>query len=102
MNIENSRGISCENPENSEAQIITCGLKAKDTVIFSSINLDEGSVILDLQRSVKNINGETLEPFEKQISVPASARNARKENIDNIDSEDLLLSLAALVFCARV
>jgi hypothetical protein len=91
LNIENSRGI---NYSDKNAQIITCGLKAKDTFVFSSINLDEGTVILELQRSVKNINGATLEPFEKQISVPAAIK---KET-----SEDLILSLAALVFCGRL
>jgi len=93
LNIENSRGIKCSD---KNAQIITCGLKEKDTVIFSSINLDEGGVILDLQRSVKNIDGETIEPFEKQISIPESVKK------ENIESEDLILSLTALVICGRL
>ena len=91
MNIENSRGVNCPG---KNTQIITCGLKQKDTAVFSSINLDEGTVILDLQRSVKNIYGETIEPFEKQIYIPEAVR---KEN-----SEDLILSLTALVFCGRL
>jgi hypothetical protein len=91
LNIENSRSVNCSD---KNAQIITCGLKEKDTAIFSSINLDEGNVILDLQRSVKNIDGVTLEPSEKQIFIPEAVR---KES-----SEDLLLSLTALVFCNRM
>ena len=91
MNIENSRGL---NSPGKNTQIITCGLKQKSTAVFSSINLDEGTVILDLQRSVKNIYGETLEPFEKQIFIPEAVR---KES-----SEDLILSLTALVFCGRL
>jgi len=91
MNIENSKGVSCPG---KNTQIITCGLKQKSTAVFSSINLDEGTVILDMQRSVKNIYGETTEPFEKQIFIPEAVR---KES-----SEDLILSLTALVFCGRL
>lgn len=91
LNIENLRGLNCSD---KNAQIITCGLKEKDTAIFSSINLDEGSVIFDLQRSVKNINGETVEPFEKQIVIPEAVK---KES-----SEDLILSLTALMLCGEI
>ena len=88
LNIENSNGVKSAG---QNTQIITCGLKEKDTVIFSSINLDEGSVILDLQRSVKNIKNETLEPFEEQIDIPESVLNAK--------AEDLILSFTALKLC---
>ena len=87
LNIDNSKNIKL----NKDAQIITCGLKEKDTAIFSSINLDDGNVILDLQRSIKNINGETLEPFEKQIDIPGFAANVK--------TEDLILAFTALMFC---
>ena len=91
LNIDNSGGLKnlAQN-----IQVITCGLKEKDTVIFSSINLDEGSVILDLQRSIKNINGETLEPFEKQIVLPCFALTLK--------AEDLILPLTALTFCGKI
>lgn len=83
---------------NKNMQVITCGLKEKDTAIFSSINLDEGNVILDLQRSIKNINGETVEPFEKQIDIPDFAANF----IKTVKTEDLILALTALTFCGRI
>ena len=91
LNIDNPGGLNCPD---KNAQVITCGLKEKDTVIFSSINLDEGNVILDLQRSIKNIRGETLDPFEKQLSIPDFAMAAK--------AEDLLLSLTALTLCGRM
>ena len=91
LNIENSGGV---NPRNNDIQVITCGLKEKDTVIFSSINLDEQTVILDLQRSIKNIKDEIVEPFEKQINIP--------EFILNEKTEDLILSLTALTCCGRI
>ncbi|MCL2095934.1 MAG: hypothetical protein FWH10_03420 [Oscillospiraceae bacterium] len=91
LNIENSGEIT--GYDKSE-QIITCGLKEKDTFIFSSINIDEGSVILDLQRSMKDIDGEILEPFEKQIIIP--------EEIREESSEDLILSLTVLCYCGRI
>jgi len=94
LNIDNSGKISYSNQSDKNAQIITCGLKEKDTAIFSSINLDEGTVILDLQRSIKNINGETLEPFEKQMDIPDFAAGAK--------TEDLILALTALAFCGRI
>ena len=90
LNIDNSKNIKL----NKNTQSITCGLKEKDTAIFSSINIEEGSVILDLQRSIKNINGETLEPFEKQINVPDFAAGVK--------TEDLILALTALAFCGRI
>jgi len=96
LNIDNSGGLNCLD---KKVQIITCGLKEKDTVIFSSINLDEGSVILDLQRSVKNINGETVEPFEKQINIP---ENIKKEISTIFTAEGLILSLTALMFCGKL
>ena len=90
LNIGNSGNIKF----NKNIQVITCGLKEKDTAIFSSINLDEGNVILDLQRSIKNINGETLEPFEKQIDIPDFAAGVK--------TEDLILAFTALTFCGRI
>jgi len=91
LNIDNSTGVNCSD---KDAQIITCGLKEKDTAIFSSINLDEGNVILDLQRSIKNINGETVDLFEKQIDIPDFALTVK--------TEDLILALTALTFCGMI
>ena len=93
LNTDNSCGLKYLS---QNAQIITCGLKEKDTVIFSSINLDEGNVILDLQRSVKNIKCEMLEPFEKKINIP--------ENIKCriFTAEDLILAFTALMLCGKL
>jgi len=91
LNIDNSGGV---NYSKKGVQIITCGLKEKDTAIFSSINLDESNVILDLQRSIKNIYGETVEPFEKQIDIPNFAASVK--------TEDLILAFTALAFCGRI
>jgi len=93
LNIDNSGGVKYSG---KTVQIITCGLKEKDTVIFSSINLDEGNVILDLQRSVKNINGEAVEPFERQINIPESVKKC------GCTAEDLVLSITALMLCGRL
>ncbi|MCL1857801.1 MAG: hypothetical protein FWF92_01030 [Oscillospiraceae bacterium] len=92
LNIDNSDHIKL----NKNIQVITCGLKEKDTAIFSSINLDEGNVILDLQRSIKNINGETIEPFEKQIDIPDFASNLK------IKTEDMILAFTTLTFCSMI
>jgi len=99
LNIDNPRGVDSldkfnKSGKDGQVQIVTCGLKEKDTVIFSSINLDEGSVILDLQRGVKNINGEPLEPFEKQLDISGSL-------LAN-PAEDLILALTALTLCGRL
>ena len=91
LNIETSGNL---NSRDNDIQIITCGLKEKDTVIFSSINLDEETVILDLQRSVRNIKDEVVEPFKKQINMP--------EFILTEKTEDLILSLTALTFCEKI
>ena len=70
----------------TETQYITCGMSAKDTISFSSIDIDEVSV--SLMREVKRINGEIVEPFE--ISV------CSKNNISNY-SPFCILSAVALI-----
>ena len=104
LNIDNSCAVKSLNKSDKAMQIVTCGLKEKDTAIFSSINFDEGSVILDLQRSIKDINGETLEPFEKQINLSEIIDNIKKEPPKHagFTTEDLILALSALMFCGRV
>lgn len=49
------------------AKTITCGLSGKDTITFSS--RCENKVVLSLQRSLKNIYGQSIEPFEKSINI---------------------------------
>jgi hypothetical protein len=88
-NIEKYRNINFGN-----SQIITCGLREKDTVIFSSIDMDEGSVILDLQRNIINIHEEKIEPFEKKITLDCS--------INSEDTENILLALSVLLYCGRL
>lgn len=79
LNIDNANNL--KNINFADTQIITCGLKEKDTVIFSSIDMDENSVILDLQRSIINIKGKTVEPFEEKITVND---NIKLEKINNV------------------
>ena len=76
--------------------MITCGLKEKDTVIFSSINLDEGNVVLELQRNVKNIENKILEPFEKRIDISEDVRKTV------FSTEELILAVTALMFCEKI
>jgi len=49
----------------SETEYITCGMSSMDTVNFSSIHDQEVSV--SVMRNVKDINGNTVEPFEVSI-----------------------------------
>jgi len=95
-NIDNLRNINF-----ADAQIITCGLKEKDTVIFSSIDIEENSVILDLQRSIINIKGDIVEPFEKKITV--NMCNIFNEAAEMTETnEDLIFALTVLLFCGRL
>ena len=99
-NIDNFRNINF-----ADAQIITCGLKEKDTVIFSSIDIEENSVILDLQRSIINIKNEAVEPFEKKITVnmPDIFNDISKEPAEMTEiNEDLIFALTVLLFCDRL
>lgn len=50
----------------SKTQYITCGMSVKDTISFSSIDIDEVSV--SLMREIKKIDGESIEPFEISVS----------------------------------
>ena len=55
---------------NSKTQYITCGMSAKDTISFSSIDIEEVSV--SLMRELKKVNGETVEPFEISVCSKSS------------------------------
>ena len=53
--------------ENNKTPVITCGMNPKSTVTFSSINND--SILLSLQRTVKGINRTETEPQEIKIKL---------------------------------
>jgi len=76
------------------SQIITCGLHEKDTIIFSSIDADERSVMLELQRNITNIKDKSTEAFEKKIMLECG--------IENGETEDTLFALAILMYCGRL
>jgi hypothetical protein len=92
LNIENID--KCKNIDFGISQIISCGLREKDTVIFSSIDADESSVMLELQRSIINIKEETVEPFEKKIMFECA--------INSGETEEMLLALSVLLYCGRL
>ena len=92
LNIENIDKF--KNIDFGSSQIITCGLREKDTVIFSSIDSDEGSVMLDLQRSIINIKDENIEPFEKKILL--------EWGIESGNTEEILFALTILLYCGRL
>ena len=100
--------LSAENMERlknidfGSSQIITCGLREKDTVIFSSIDLDEGSVMLDLQRSIVNIKGEIVEAFEKKILIGGwiDCENDGEAECELVEA--ILFALAILLYSGRL
>ena len=92
LNIENINKL--KNIDFGASQTITCGLHEKDTVIFSSIDADERSVMLELQRSIINIKGGGVEPFEKKIALECG--------IGSEGTGDALFALAALMYCGRL
>ncbi len=62
--------INVEIPEfikESKAHVITYGLNQKATVTISSIT--ESSILIYLQKSLKNIKGKTIEIGEKMVKV---------------------------------
>lgn len=69
-----------------ETEYITCGMNSKDTISFSSIH--EQEVTVSVMRTIKDINGNTIEPFETTI--------ISKSDISKY-SPFYLLSLVALV-----
>lgn len=92
FNIENIYKL--KNIDLGNSQIITCGLREKDTVIFSSIDADEGSVMLDLQRNIINMKDENIEPFEKKIVLECG--------IESEKTSDILFALTILLYCGRM
>lgn len=69
-----------------ETEYITCGMNSRDTFSFSSIH--EQEVTVSVMRTIKDINGNTIEPFETTI--------ISKSDISKY-SPFYLLSLVALV-----
>ena len=92
LNIENTDKL--ESIDFGISQIITCGLHEKDTIIFSSIDADESSVMLELQRIITDIKDRGIEPFEKKIRL--------EYGLDSEETEDILFALAILMYCGRL
>jgi len=84
------------------SQVITCGLREKDTIIFSSIDLDEGSVMLDLQRSIINVRGEIVEAFEKKIVIDSEIITESNSDSESELIEATLFALAILLYSGRL
>ena len=100
LNTENMDRL--KNIDFGSSQIITCGLREKDTVIFSSIDLDEGSVMLDLQRSIINTNGEIIEAFEKKILIDNCIECENDGEAEGKLIEATLFALAILLYSGRL
>lgn len=95
LNTENLTKI--ENIEKVK-QVITCGLKEKDTVTFSSI--EEDNIILNVQRTIKNIKNEGVEPFEKKIYIEdVQIKESIFRHSSDVTHEDLITALSILLFC---
>lgn len=77
-------------------QVITCGLKEKDTVTFSSI--EEDGIVLNLQRTIKNIKNKNIDPFEEKIYITET--ELRKSA--TMMHEDLITALSILLFCDMI
>lgn len=69
---DGNKSFLCEKI-NSKTQYITCGMSAKDTISFSSIDVDEVSVCL--MREIKKLNGETVEPYEVTVYSKTNIAN---------------------------
>lgn len=94
LNTENLSKI--ENIEKVK-QIITCGLKEKDTITFSSI--EEDNIILNVQRTIKNIKNECVEPFEKKIYIEdVQVKESIFRHSSDVTHEDLITALSVLLF----
>ena len=74
--------IAVVDPENEEAiamlkknsmRTVTCGMSAKDTITYSSI--DPECAIVSLQRELKTVGGEDLDPGE----FPIKALSCKKD-----------------------
>ena len=105
LNTENMERF--KNIDFGSSQIITCGMREKDTVIFSSIDLDEGSIMLDLQRSIINIKGEVVEAFEKKILIDNGGSDLGNETGKGAEGEcelieSTLFALAILLYSGRL
>ncbi len=54
----------------SHIPVISCGMSAKNTITLSSLNSD--TLLATLQRTVKNIKGDEIEPAEFKIKLKKS------------------------------
>lgn len=52
---------------NIHSPVITCGTSPKDTISLASI--DNGTAVVSLQRKIKNIRGEIIEPMDIKIKL---------------------------------
>ena len=95
LNTENLEKI---NNIETVKQVITCGLKEKDTVTFSSIEIEEDNIILNVQRTIKNIEDEGIEPVEKKIYIS----DIRAKESPEATHEDLITAAAILLFCNMI
>lgn len=71
--------ISCQ----GSASVITYGQLGKDTITLSSVDRDEA--VVDLQRQILTLSGNTIEPCEIVVKV--------REQLDN----DFILAVASIL-----
>lgn len=64
---EDTNKNALENFKKSNIAVITCGINNKNTITISS--LCENNVLVTLQRSIIDINGNHIEPCEFKISL---------------------------------
>lgn len=77
--IPSDAGISCQ----SDASVVTFGQLGKDTVTLSSVDRDEA--VVDLQRQILTLSGQTIEPCEIVVKI--------REQLDN----DFILAVASVL-----
>lgn len=58
---------SIEKMTNTRFPVITCGTSSKDTISLASI--DGVSAVVSLQRKIKNLYGEVIEPMDIKIQL---------------------------------
>lgn len=71
---------------NSKTEVVACGFSNKDTLTFSSVT--EDSLVVSLQRSLKNVYDITVEPNEVPINLTSE-----------IGHYALLSAIVTLILC---